>query len=170
MVAHTVANNPDQEDIEDDENVNDYDDENTAVTYSFTLENNRPLVVQVTMNALKKCLILCLTVEQAISNEDQNVDEKVSNYSEAVVNAEEDNIVCEPIKSKFVVNFKPEEEGDKRPDIHETVVEEKAQAEDSEIKPDIESAPEKKDSTAKSKIMKLFFGCFRKQKSKNKED
>ena len=50
MVAHTVANNPDQEDIEDDENVNDYDDENTAVTYSFTLENNRPLVVQVTMN------------------------------------------------------------------------------------------------------------------------
>ena len=110
-----------------------------------------------------------MTVVQAISNEDQNVDKKVSNYSEAVVN-EEDNIVCEPIKSKFVVNFKPEEEVDKRPDLHETVVEEKAQAEDSEIKPDIESAPEKKDSTAKSKIMKLFFGCFRKQKSKTKED
>lgn len=50
MVAHTVASNQDQSDIEDDENVNDYDEENTAVTYSFTLEDNRPLVVQVIMN------------------------------------------------------------------------------------------------------------------------
>ena len=52
MVAHTVANNQDIsdiEDIEDDEDVHDYDDENTAVTYSFTLEDNRPLVVQVTI-------------------------------------------------------------------------------------------------------------------------
>ena len=34
----------------------------------------------------------------------------------------------------------------------------------------IENVPEKKESSAKSKIIKFFFGCFKKQKSKNKED
>ena len=87
-------------------------------------------------------------------------------------NIEEENIVCEPIKSKFVVNFQPEEEAVTIPDTSDSVNEDTGPTESSDAKDEVksESVPERKNISTKSKLINIFFGCFKRQKGHNKED
>ena len=91
MLTHTVTADNTDIVVDDDEDLEDYDENNTAVTYSFVLGDNKPLVVQ------------------SSTNEDQAT-EQTTLTQVTDDQTEDEDLVCEPIESKLVINFKPEDE------------------------------------------------------------
>ena len=159
MTSHRVSyqdnqHHHDEDDEGDDGYEEDYD-ESTAVKYSFTLEDNMPVVIQ------------------AMGQEENKEDDHEENKSFSIIGEEEEvEAEVKPVESKLVINIpagntvtlnnkeissvlEQTEDGD---------VEEEEGVETSEHPTENvqnDQVCEDQDKTKKSKILDLFFGCFR---------
>ena len=144
MLTHTVTADNTDIVVDDDEDLEDYDENNTAVTYSFVLGDNKPLVVQ------------------SSTNEDQAT-EQTTLTQVTDDQTEDEDLVCEPIESKLVINFKPEDEVPAEEKKDEDGVTKDKQ----ESIEETESEHEQNIKSKKSKLIDLLFGCFKWKKNKS---
>ena len=133
------------------------DEEGSAVTYSFTLGNNVPLVVQTVTSETA-------SDKTELNAADNEVDITIIAHDEA------DDIVAEPLTSKFVVNFR---NGSKEPEdlVQSTEESSKSNIEKDPIQ-ELENnivEPEIEKSSTKRKILNILFGCFRLRRNKCKD-
>ena len=170
MTSHRVSHqdnqhheDQDDEDEEDDGYEEDYDDA-TAVKYSFTLEDNMPVVIQ------------------AVGQEDTREDDHDDRKSRSV-GVEEEEVEAEvtPVESKLVINIPAgntvtlnnKEITPLVEEVQEDVVEEEQGAGSTEQPTENvqnDQVCEDQEKTKKSKILDLLFGCFRfKCREKNKK-
>ena len=167
MVCHSIGATTqacdDNEAVSDsDEDYECEDEEGSAVTYSFTLGNNVPLVVQ--------------TVTSETTSDKNDVNAAVDtndNDITIITNDGADDIVAEPMTSKFIVNFRKdsEEPEDQQPSIEVSTSSNttEEQSKDSE-KDTLEANLEKSSaSSTKTKILNILFGCFRIKRNKCKD-
>ena len=156
MASHRVEDHHlDQEDEYDEE------EEDTAVTYSFTLEDNRPVVIQAVAREE-------ITTKLGIEEEEEDDNDKLHDDPE-VVEEEEEEIEVEPVESKLVINFPAGntitvnnmEIGSEMKEIKtEDKVLQDIEEETEEISPDSVQT-EYKEKTGRSKIFDFLFSCFR---------
>ena len=177
MVSHSVAETEASATVElvsDDEDAEDYG-EAAGVVYSCTLGDNQPLVIQ------------AVTSDEAETKGDpmdtSDIDPEPHN-DDLITNTNDDNddIVAEPISSKFVVNFikedpteekknetnKPDMQEDRRVESSDAAQEHNAeknteQSSDTETKANITDGDGKDKVSTKSKLYNLFFGCLGKR-------
>ena len=173
MVSHSVAETEASATVElvsDDEDAEDYG-EAAGVVYSCTLGDNQPLVIQ------------AVTSDEAEPMDTSDIDPEPNN-DDLITNTNDDNddIVAEPISSKFVVNFikedpteekknetnKPDMQEDRRVESSDAAQEYNAeknteQSSDTETKANITDGDGKDKVSTKSKLYNLFFGCLGKR-------
>ena len=166
MTSHRVSyqdnqHHHDEDDEGDDGYEEDYD-ESTAVKYSFTLEDNMPVVIQ------------------AVGQEDNKEDDHDENTGGSIIGVEEVEAEVKPVESKLVINIPAGNtvtcnNKEITPVIEEAEddgLEEEKGAESTEYQPENvqnDQVCEDQEKTKKSKILDLLFGCFRfKCREKNK--
>ena len=159
MTTHRVSYQDDQHHHEEDEEGDDgYEedyDESTAVKYSFTLEDNMPVVIQ--------------AVGQEDNKDDDDDENKDCGCS--IIGVEEEvEAEVKPVESKLVINIPAGNTVTLNSKEISPVIEE---AEDDEEEEGAESTEhptenvqndqvcEDQEKTKKSKILDLLFGCFR---------
>ena len=162
-VSHQDKQHHEDQDDEDDGYEEDYDDA-TAVKYSFTLEDNMPVVIQ------------------AVGQEDTREDDHDDRKSRSV-GVEEEEVEAEvtPVESKLVINIPAgntvtlnnKEITPLVEEVQEDPVEEDQGAGSTEQPTENvqnDQVCEDQEKTKKSKILDLLFGCFRfKCREKNKK-
>ena len=164
MVCHSIGATTivcDDKDSDSDSDEEDYeceDEEGSAVTYSFTLGNNVPLVVQTVTSEVV-----------SDKNEENEADNK--NDITIITNDEADDIVAEPMTSKFIVNFRKdsEEPEEHLPSIGDSSLTNTKEEQSKDFQ-NVEATFEKPSaSSTKTKILNVLFGCFRRKRNKCKD-
>ena len=164
MTSHRVSYNDDTDDGYDE----DYD-EATAVTYSFTLEDNMPVVIQ------------AVAGDEPNAGQARDDDNDVITTTEQTEEKEDVETEIEPIESRLVINFpagntitvnnKEICQQQKEEKSEDEVVQDIEEAEDNTGNtPEVQN--ENQEKQKKSKIFDILFSCFRfkctKKSEKNK--
>ena len=162
MTSHRVSSPHQEEEEEGDDGYEEDYDESTAVKYSFTLEDNMPVVIQ------------------AVGQEDNKEDDHDENTGCSIIGVEEVEAEVKPVESKLVINI-PAGNTVTCNNKEITPVIEEAEDDGLEGEDGAESSEyptenvqndqvcEDQEKTKKSKILDLLFGCFRfKCREKNK--